>query len=128
MYRPLLRTSWAERDEETRAGDRSVSHFNRATRARTGSLGSTSNSRSCHRTERRNCAPAPRCFKPLQLAPAEAKRGYDASFTSGTFHVPSRIDGGFSFAQYIRIMRTNVSAGAGSQFDSFSLPGDSCWM
>lgn len=52
----------------------------------------------------------------------------DASFTSGIFQLPSMIDGGFSFGQYSRIISTNSSFGAGSQFDSLSLPGDSAWM
>jgi hypothetical protein len=50
-----------------------------------------------------------------------------ASFTSGTFQVPSRMEGGFSFGQYSRIIRTNASAGAGNQFASLSFPGESCW-
>jgi hypothetical protein len=47
--------------------------------------------------------------------------------TDGIFHVPSMIDGGFSFGQYIRSIRTNLSLGAGSQFGSLSSPGDSFW-
>ena len=38
-----------------------------------------------------------------------------AFFTGGGDHVPSRIEGGFSFGQYIRIIRMNWSLGAGSQ-------------
>ena len=38
------------------------------------------------------------------------------------------IDGSFSFGQYSRIIRTKLPAGAGSQFASLSLPGDSFWM
>ena len=53
------------------------------------------------------------------------RRCYDASFTSGIFRLPPRIDGGCSFGQYIRIIRMNSSFGAGSQFNSLSLLGDS---
>src|SRR5208283_191330 len=42
--------------------------------------------------------------------------------------VPSRIEGGLSFGQYMRRIRMNRSAGAGSQLDSLSFPGDLCWM
>jgi hypothetical protein len=38
------------------------------------------------------------------------------------------IDGSFSLGQYIRIIRMNSPFGAGSQFTSLSLPGDSFWM
>ena len=51
----------------------------------------------------------------------------DVFLTSGGFHVPSRIDGGVSLGQYSRIISTNPPFGAGSQFDSLSLPGDSFW-
>jgi hypothetical protein len=37
------------------------------------------------------------------------------------------IDGFFSFGQYMRIIRTNLALGAGSQFDSLSAPGFSFW-
>src|SRR5215475_12856149 len=43
----------------------------------------------------------------------------------GGFHRPSIIS---CFGQYSRIKRLNASLGAGSQFDSFSLPGDWFWM
>src|SRR5262249_28968462 len=49
-------------------------------------------------------------------------------FTGGIVHVPSRIDGLVSFGQYIRSMRMNLPAGAGSQLLSFSGPGLSFWM
>jgi ATP-dependent DNA ligase len=45
-------------------------------------------------------------------------------FTSGTVHVPSMIEGGSSCGQYIRNISLNLPAGAGSQFASFSGPGD----
>src|SRR5271167_1822711 len=48
--------------------------------------------------------------------------------TGGIFQVPSRIESGLSFGLYIRMIRMNRSAGAGSQLDSFSFPGDLCWM
>jgi hypothetical protein len=38
-----------------------------------------------------------------------------AFFTGGGDQVPSRIEGGVSFGQYIRIIRMNWSLGAGSQ-------------
>src|SRR5262245_7244848 len=60
-------------------------------------------------------------------SPACLGNCYETSFTSGGFHVPSSSDGGFSWGQYSRIIRTNSSAGAGSQFDSLSLPGESFW-
>jgi hypothetical protein len=45
-------------------------------------------------------------------------------FTAGTVHVPSTIEGGSSSGQYIRNIRMNLPEGAGSQFDSLSVPGD----
>jgi hypothetical protein len=44
--------------------------------------------------------------------------------TGGTDHVPSMIDGLLSLGQYMRSMRMNLPAGAGSQ----SAPGDLFWM
>jgi hypothetical protein len=38
------------------------------------------------------------------------------------------IDGLLSSGQYIRNMRMNLPAGAGSQFASLSAPGESFWM
>src|SRR5438046_6506166 len=49
-------------------------------------------------------------------------------FAGGIFHDPSMIDGFFSLGQYSRIIRTKSPDGAGSQFDSLSLPGESFWM
>jgi hypothetical protein len=46
-------------------------------------------------------------------------------FTGGTVHEPSRIDGRSSLGQYIRSIRMNFPAGAGSQFDFRSAPGES---
>src|SRR5262249_29389678 len=43
-------------------------------------------------------------------------------------HVPSRIEGAVSSGQYMRSMRMNLPAGAGSQFDSLSTPGESFWI
>jgi hypothetical protein len=48
-------------------------------------------------------------------------RGYARSLTfltGGIVHVPSMIEGLLSSGQYIRSMRMNLPAGAGSQFDS----------
>ena len=50
-------------------------------------------------------------------------RSQSAVFTAGIVHVPSRRDGGVSLGQYNRSIRTNLSAGAGSQLDSLALPG-----
>jgi hypothetical protein len=49
-------------------------------------------------------------------------------FTAGMVQLPLMIDGLRSFGQYMRSMRTNLPAGAGSQFDSLSGPGESFWM
>src|SRR5262249_28612448 len=49
-------------------------------------------------------------------------------FTADGLHVPSRIDGSLSFGQYIRNIRMNLPAGAGSQLLSLSDPGLSFWM
>src|SRR5262249_12271285 len=59
----------------------------------------------------------------------DARRGYGpVFFTAGGFQLPSRIDGGVSLGLYSRSARMNWPSGAGSQFGSLSLPGDSCWM
>jgi hypothetical protein len=42
----------------------------------------------------------------------------------GIVHVPSRIEGLFSFGQYVRSISRNLPAGAGSQFDSLSARHD----
>src|SRR5262249_19837014 len=47
---------------------------------------------------------------------------------AGGFQVPLMIAGDFSPGQYIRIISTNLPAGAGSQFASLSGPGDWFWM
>jgi hypothetical protein len=44
--------------------------------------------------------------------------------TGGGVQVALRMDGVFWLGQYIRSIRTNFPAGAGSQFDSLSAPGD----
>jgi hypothetical protein len=41
--------------------------------------------------------------------------------------VPSRIEGGDSFGQYMRNIGIKSPVGAGSQLASLSLPGDSFW-
>src|SRR5258705_7483263 len=43
---------------------------------------------------------------------------------AGGFHDPSRAD---SLGQYMRRVTLNDPSGAGSQFDSFCVPGESCW-
>jgi hypothetical protein len=50
-----------------------------------------------------------------------------AFFNGGMVHVPSRIEGSLSFGQYIRNIRMNLPAGAGSQLLSLSAPGVSFW-
>ncbi len=45
----------------------------------------------------------------------------------GGVQVALRIDGEVFLGQCMRSIRMNSPAGAGSQFDSLSLPGDSCW-
>ena len=59
------------------------------------------------------------------------RRSYARSatfLTGGIVQVPSMIDGLLSSGQYIRSIRMNLPAGAGSQFDSLSAPGESFWM
>jgi hypothetical protein len=51
-----------------------------------------------------------------------------AFFAGGIFHDPLMIDGFFSLGQYSRIIRIKSPDGAGSQFASLSLPGESFWM
>src|SRR5579871_2072630 len=46
---------------------------------------------------------------------------------AGGFQLPSMIEGGVSSGQYMRSIRRNLPAGAGSQFDSLSAPGDWFW-
>ena len=54
--------------------------------------------------------------------------GHAAILTAGTLHVPLIIVGSVSFGQYIRSIRMNLPAGAGSQLLSLSGPGLSFWM
>src|SRR5262245_38858420 len=49
----------------------------------------------------------------------------DARFTGGIVQVPLTIDGLLSSGQYMRSIRMNLPAGAGSQLDSLSAPGES---
>ena len=44
-------------------------------------------------------------------------------FTPGGLQLPSRIEGFVSLGQYMRIIRTNLPGGVGSQLASFSPPG-----
>ena len=46
---------------------------------------------------------------------------------AGGDQLPLMMLGAFSFGQYSRIISMNLLAGAGSQFDSLSAPGDSFW-
>jgi hypothetical protein len=75
-------------------------------------------------------ASSPRCRRGLRKrsAPPTSRlyaAAYEAFLTAGGFQEPSRIDGSCSLGQYRRSIRTNFPAGAGSQLDSRSLPGDS---
>ena len=47
--------------------------------------------------------------------------------TAGGAQLPSRMEGGVSFGQYMRIVRLKWPFGTGSQLASWSFPGDSCW-
>lgn len=58
---------------------------------------------------------------------AVAELRYCTFTTRGGVQVPSRIDGLFSFGQYMRSIGRNAPFGAGSQLFSLSLPGDSFW-
>jgi hypothetical protein len=64
----------------------------------------------------------------MQTAARGRPPSHFASVTAGGFHEPLRIVGSFSFGQYIRIVRLNSPSGAGSQFCSLSLPGESFWI
>ena len=58
---------------------------------------------------------------------APANRPYVATSIGGAFQVPSRIEIGASLGKYRCSMTLNFALGAGSQFASLSLPGDSAW-
>jgi len=60
--------------------------------------------------------------------PARPIDQVDTRFTGGMAHEPLRIDGLSSLGQYMRNIRMNFPAGAGSQFDSRATPGESLWM
>jgi hypothetical protein len=66
----------------------------------------------------------------FSLLPLCAKSRHRAALAShnllstGIVHVPSIIDGSFSFGQYIRNIRMNLPVGAGSQFESLLAPGE----
>jgi hypothetical protein len=53
------------------------------------------------------------------------RRNQLALITAEIFHDPLMIDGLFSLGQYNRSIRMKSPGGAGSQFASFSFPGDS---
>jgi hypothetical protein len=89
--------------------------------------------RSDHHTERQNghrARPQDRSWIAAALtSPSEADR-YDTRITGGGSHEPrpgGKIAGALSFGQYMRIVRMKSPLGAGSQFASLSLPGDSFW-
>ena len=64
----------------------------------------------------------------VHYAPASSSCYIQLALTTcGTFQLPSMIEGGVSFGQYIRSIRTKSPFGAGSQFASLSAPGDSLW-
>ena len=73
-------------------------------------------------------------FEPIDNPPIARQDVHVAAFyqtiffAAGGVHVPSMIEGSFSFGQYMRSIRMNLPAGAGSQFVSLSAPGDWCWM
>jgi hypothetical protein len=71
-------------------------------------------------------SPAGGSFRCL-LAPKTNYPYLSTLSTGGIVQVPFRIDGSFSFGQYMRSMRMNFPAGAGSQFDSLFAPGESFW-
>jgi hypothetical protein len=52
----------------------------------------------------------------------------ETRFTGGIVQVPLTIEGLLSSGQYMRSIRMNLPAGAGSQFASLSAPGESFWM
>ena len=70
---------------------------------------------------------APGDVRFVPIADIRAK-GHATFLTGGIFQDPLRIEGLFSFGQYIRNIRINLPSGAGSQFDSLSVPGESSWM
>jgi hypothetical protein len=55
-------------------------------------------------------------------------RFYVTFLTGGIVQVSLMMDGLFSLGQYIRSIKMNLPAGAGSQFDSLSGPGESFWI
>jgi hypothetical protein len=61
--------------------------------------------------------------RPCRAARVKVRTVYITCFTGGMVQEPSRIEGGVSLGQYRRSIRMNLSAGAGSQLDSLSLPG-----
>ena len=58
-------------------------------------------------------------------APVNVAPRYCTLSTFGACQVPLSAS---SFGQYSRIAIMNGPSGAGSQFDSLALPGDSCWI
>ena len=62
-----------------------------------------------------------------ELWAASVRRSQLALTTAGGVQLPSRIEGLFSFGQYMRIIAMKSPFGAGSQLDSLSAPGDAFW-
>lgn len=54
--------------------------------------------------------------------------GYFAFRTAGMTQLASRVEGGSSFGQYIRMVTLKSPSAVGSQFASLSFPGDLRWM
>ena len=69
-------------------------------------------------------------YRPLDLwsayCSARAPTPTDSTLTAERgVQEPSMIEGSFSFGQYMRSIKMNLPAGAGSQFASLSVPGES---
>src|SRR5262249_30918353 len=56
-----------------------------------------------------------------------ARNDQPTFLTGGIVHEPLMMDGLVSLGQYMRNIRMNLPAGAGSQLDSLSDPGESFW-
>ena len=61
---------------------------------------------------------------PLSLEKVSERSGYSKWHLQRMF----KKETGHSLGQYIRSIRMKSPAGAGSQFDSLSFPGESFWM
>ena len=63
--------------------------------------------------------------RPLTQAAVVSAASQATLLAAGTVHVPLMIDGSVSCGQYMRSINMKSPSGAGSQFDSLSLPGES---